>query len=317
MKRDKRIDALRGLLMLLVIMGHIIQYILCKETYQTNLWFKLIYSFHMPLFMFISGYVAQGKLCGPWVLRRTIRLVIPFVVWTVIKCQGNFTQIVSCFYHVDKSIWFVWVLAMVTIFTYLAEMASKRIGVLAFVALNVLLVILPFRYFGFDFAMIHYTWFALGYVLPRYWKGFSSSMRQWIKVSCMIAYPLLFVLGLTTISMPGTMGKLIEIAYKVNKVYLVPATGIAFYWSCWSFVWKRLKVAAKPLIFIGKYTLPCYILQSFLHLYPFPASFLGAAAAFIVALGSSLVVGFVVSKNQWLNFVLFGGAIPSMKRQCQ
>ena len=49
------IDALRGFAILLVIVGHLIQF-----NYSSgieNPIFNIIYSFHMPLFFFISGYV--------------------------------------------------------------------------------------------------------------------------------------------------------------------------------------------------------------------------------------------------------------------
>ena len=47
------LDALRGFAILLVVVGHLIQY-----NYQSALddpIFNAIYSFHMPLFFFISG----------------------------------------------------------------------------------------------------------------------------------------------------------------------------------------------------------------------------------------------------------------------
>ena len=57
MRRDKRIDALRGLLMILVVLGHVIQYVYEPKDFDNNILFRVIYSFHMPLFMCVSGYV--------------------------------------------------------------------------------------------------------------------------------------------------------------------------------------------------------------------------------------------------------------------
>lgn len=54
--RNKEIDYLKGLSIILVVVGHAIQYNICD--YNVNPFFNIIYSFHMPLFMFISGYVA-------------------------------------------------------------------------------------------------------------------------------------------------------------------------------------------------------------------------------------------------------------------
>lgn len=59
MKEKKKllwIDNLRGFLILLVILGHCIQN--TNSNYQSDILFCYIYSFHMPLFIFVSGYVS-------------------------------------------------------------------------------------------------------------------------------------------------------------------------------------------------------------------------------------------------------------------
>ena len=50
-------DSLKGFLILLVILGHSIQYTLGNSCYSNHLW-NIIYSFHMPAFMAISGFLA-------------------------------------------------------------------------------------------------------------------------------------------------------------------------------------------------------------------------------------------------------------------
>ena len=60
--RNPFIDALKGILILLVLLGHTIQYASGKDylssgAFYDNWAFKLIYGFHMPAFMLISGYL--------------------------------------------------------------------------------------------------------------------------------------------------------------------------------------------------------------------------------------------------------------------
>lgn len=50
-KRLYYIDNLRGLLIILVVLGHCIQNL--DLDFDHNIVFRYIYSFHMPLFMFI------------------------------------------------------------------------------------------------------------------------------------------------------------------------------------------------------------------------------------------------------------------------
>lgn len=53
-------DSLKGCLMLLVILGHAIQLVMPDVCIEDHLW-NLIYSFHMPAFMAVSGYFAYRK----------------------------------------------------------------------------------------------------------------------------------------------------------------------------------------------------------------------------------------------------------------
>jgi len=55
--RDNRLDVMKGILILLVVLGHVIQRNIVN--YEDNFIFRIIYSFHMPMFMFISGYIAS------------------------------------------------------------------------------------------------------------------------------------------------------------------------------------------------------------------------------------------------------------------
>jgi len=50
--RLRNIDLFKGTLILLVILGHMI-----PEAIDDSLWRTIIYSFHMPLFIGISGFL--------------------------------------------------------------------------------------------------------------------------------------------------------------------------------------------------------------------------------------------------------------------
>ena len=51
--RDEQIDSVKYWLIVLVIAGHVLEY---SETTACVIAWKWIYIFHMPLFIFISGY---------------------------------------------------------------------------------------------------------------------------------------------------------------------------------------------------------------------------------------------------------------------
>lgn len=81
-KRNIGIDAIKGYGMLLVIAGHM-NYALIGNTF-----FTLIYSFHMPLFFFLSGYLFTSKLHIPYidfVKKRAKALLLPYVLFFIIS----------------------------------------------------------------------------------------------------------------------------------------------------------------------------------------------------------------------------------------
>ena len=55
-ERISTLDAIRGLAIFLVVLGHSVQFNVPDPF--NNPVFKIIYSFHMPLFISVSGYLA-------------------------------------------------------------------------------------------------------------------------------------------------------------------------------------------------------------------------------------------------------------------
>lgn len=85
-ERLQHIDIAKGLCILLVVVGHILQYNFSGTGSSSA--FNFIYSFHMPLFMLLSGYVAtlstrkiDFQIGFGFVKRKFYSLAIPFFVW--------------------------------------------------------------------------------------------------------------------------------------------------------------------------------------------------------------------------------------------
>ena len=97
-KRQLLPDVLRGFAIFMVVLGHCIQECSGTDFKENTMYFydkvyQFIYSFHMPLFMMISGYFAwdsidnvKGKI-DKWKLlgKRTAVLLIPILGWTSIE----------------------------------------------------------------------------------------------------------------------------------------------------------------------------------------------------------------------------------------
>lgn len=59
--RDERFDTLKFVLIILVCWGHLIQIDKNVFSGETIALFKLIYTFHVPLFAFMSGFFYKSK----------------------------------------------------------------------------------------------------------------------------------------------------------------------------------------------------------------------------------------------------------------
>jgi len=79
MSRNLTLDLIKGCAIVLVILGHSIQENI--SNYWLMWYYHAIYALHMPLFMFISGYLAYGKLDFRWLSRRFLQLMTPYVSW--------------------------------------------------------------------------------------------------------------------------------------------------------------------------------------------------------------------------------------------
>ena len=87
--RDLTLDVAKGLCILLVVMGHILQRNTIEGMDQPL--FNFIYSFHMPAFMLLSGCVAafgRQKMVAAtsfaFVKKKARQLALPFFVWGII-----------------------------------------------------------------------------------------------------------------------------------------------------------------------------------------------------------------------------------------
>lgn len=90
------IDQAKGLAILLVVFGHLI----ANGYPPGNAWYDtakdIIYSFHMPFFMYLSGYVfsltdkQRSADYGALLRDRALRLLVPFVLFGLVIVTGKY-----------------------------------------------------------------------------------------------------------------------------------------------------------------------------------------------------------------------------------
>lgn len=134
--RNTYIDKIRGFAIILVVLGHAIQH--TYENFDSNYLFTFIYSFHMPLFMFISGYVTYKENREPdkeWMRRRTASLLIPFLVWIPFPYifswdnQTVVNHIVQVIKDPTWSNWFLLILFLLSLSMWGLHQIGKRLHI--------------------------------------------------------------------------------------------------------------------------------------------------------------------------------------------
>ncbi|SFP02405.1 acyltransferase family protein [Prevotella sp. tf2-5] len=130
--RIKSIDFLKGITIILVVWGHAIQTI--NPLPGDNTIFNLIYSFHIPLFMFLSGFVSY-KLRNTLddIKKRAYQLLMPFFVYPLIAgilLHGNFSILrwVEIIETPDSGLWFLYVLFYITSFFIIINVINSKSG---------------------------------------------------------------------------------------------------------------------------------------------------------------------------------------------
>lgn len=189
------IDFLKGVAILLVILGHCIQYTDCN--FCDNILYQYIHSFHMPLFMFLSGYVSyKGILQFSSIKKRAIQLLVPFFVWP------SFSQILDMKFvdfsvyrdivlHPESGLWFLWSLFFITVFLFVFDNLSKKIHIRQeyIVCLGVMVLLcLGFVLKGkINFGLNITSWYMIFYM-----QGFYMRKYQCVLISFFRKYAFVF-----------------------------------------------------------------------------------------------------------------------------
>lgn len=128
-KRDNLFDNMKGLLVFLVTLGHFIQ-IGLRDRYPFFQWmWVVIYSFHMPTFIFISGYFAKKHLDknGRVLHRLAIQYLLGCLFLCLIKSILNGELTVESIWYPPFGMWYL--LCLFIMYLVLPWMAGVKMSI--------------------------------------------------------------------------------------------------------------------------------------------------------------------------------------------
>lgn len=190
MNRLLHVDALKGILILLVVLGHSIQYVLGEGCFENRIW-NYIYSFHMPCFIAVSGYFAPKVIHGVdklfvFIWRRFQQLIIPMFIWqTIYIILPPFSKNVSLISFFDcGNYWFLWALFFISlIYSFVVYISNKlhtpaiALHILVSVFLIGIMVLMNYHQHGAQYIAYYYPYFVIGYYLNTQVKPSRISIK--------------------------------------------------------------------------------------------------------------------------------------------
>lgn len=203
--RDHSLDFMKGILIYLVVFGHVI------AKYSEPGWvYIIIHTFHMPLFFFISGFLAASSMRSDpksFMKKKIFRILVPALCWSllffIMKIPSSLdypTKVIKSF----MDIWFLYVLFYLYIVcSIICQYKKQYVYLLIIIVIGY--VIYPFllnsgRLFGYiveEFRIIReMPVFAMGLLYYDYKDRLTKKSKRLIVVISMIVYVSCFVYSL-------------------------------------------------------------------------------------------------------------------------
>ncbi len=263
MKRDYSFDNMKVLLITLVVFGHALEEF--GTTGKLGLIRAVIYSFHMPLFIFISGYFSKSDAKPKKLLKTTI---IPFIIFNTIWMftQGTAINKINFF----KPIYVFWYLLSLFFWRVTVKYFDRVKGIVIlafFVGIYCGCIGEAERFFSISRTVSFFPYFILGYKFKK------ESIEKIRKVPKIYSLALIIAAFAVTVflsiseTMPVKMYELIQ-SYKATNldnlhgmilrgtIYII-ATIIIFA------LVNLMPDKEFPVTIYGQRTLCIYVLSSF------------------------------------------------------
>ena len=198
--RNTTIDILKCIAIIMVVLGHCIQFgcgaEYCTEKgYYTSIIFKYIYSFHMPLFALISGYLFYYSVSKRNIIQilqnRVKGILIPILGWQMvinifIALQrilrthqiAEVLYLIKGYRGIINNMWFLWAMLVCSCIVIICHYAFKD-NIISYI------VAVLGTFFIYDYNMELWLWllpfFIIGYLANKniFWNIFSNKYSKW------------------------------------------------------------------------------------------------------------------------------------------
>ncbi|TMN22049.1 acyltransferase family protein [Lentibacillus cibarius] len=182
MKRNAYVDNAKLLLVYLVVFGHVIQPFTAASTGMNTL-YLWIYTFHMPAFIFLSGFFAKGSGNITYITGLMKKLLLPYVIFQMVY-TGYFFLIgkgswQAGMFYPHWSLWFLFSLFSWHMLLILFKRVPAGMGIA--ISVGVGLIVGLFGEIGHTFSLsrtfVFFPFFLLGYWMTNEQLGWLRRLR--------------------------------------------------------------------------------------------------------------------------------------------
>lgn len=329
-RRNSYIDLVKYLLITFVVLGHFIQFFQYKSNlslfWSSNI-FKFIYTFHMPLFMAISGYFAYFSISRQtplkYIISRIKYLLIPLLIWACLSSLIIFstakpsetTPLLSLFQNSFlHSFWFVWAIIFFSILLCLLKKIKADKAPILLIS-TLLILYIPSDYFRIDVGKEFFIYFAIGYLLAN--KGITAYhqfCKKYLILFIAIA-TICFIYWNPLLSFEGFLGLKGWIAYLFRILLAISSTVCVMEITYWIYSKIQKMKITNYFAKIGQETLGIYLIQDVFintawhRIIPY-VNFPNVSLTYIIPSVLLVTICYyfitIVSKNKTAGLLLFG-----------
>ena len=305
--RCEWIDFAKGFAIFLVVLGHSVQYFLCRDDYVNHPLWIFIYSFHMPFFMLLSGYVVglKGRIKLD-IGRKVKRLLVPYFAWaivnwiamTIIKGYDPYRVLNYIYTPSMGGLWYLWALFFIYILHSGICIVFQNITYRAasFFIITAILFLLSNFFEG------HYGLSEIAKYFPYYVIGFYMGTKKFLEKGISITCGVLVIGGGIIL----TICVLADILHGAVINFMLAMTLSV----CCMIMARYIKIKPFQIILksLSKYTLGVYAIDTYIivtlgrlidNLWFWPV-------AVIIDLSFSFMLSLLLSKNKYLSRIFLG-----------
>ena len=272
-KRIEFADVLKGLAIFFVAYMHCLECVKGQYFGEPGIMedrlFAFVLSFHMPVFMMMSGFFSgslKKQSVGYLLKRRFIPILVPLILWTGLSSIWHPTWKLNLVYGVEY--WFLnCVLVIYFLFFFIRFIPERLEGVFCIILCAVTMLTSKFTYAHVN-SMIPF--FCLGYFIKKYYEVIRKKSKHicWVSflVFCVMSvfWDIKWTIYLTPIHLlSNSPQEIVHIVYRL----IIGASGALFLFTLCNLIYNSIKQSkiTKWLEWMGKYTLAIYIIHYFFY----------------------------------------------------